>query len=52
MGLLRDLLTRRSARDRSSDPPATLGRHLDNAAAIVAAARRADVPLAVAAALA
>ncbi|MCV7627578.1 hypothetical protein M3A84_010740, partial [Micrococcus luteus] len=47
-----DLLTRRSARDRSSDPPATLGRHLDNAAAIVAAARRADVPLAVAAALA
>ena len=52
MGLLRDLLTRRSARDRSSDPTATLGRHLDNAAAIVAAARRADVPLAVAAALA
>ncbi|MBU8741901.1 hypothetical protein KM866_01695 [Micrococcus luteus] len=52
MGLLRDLLTRRSARDRPSDPTATLGRHLDHAAAIVAAARRADVPLAVAAALA
>ncbi|MGJ5608783.1 hypothetical protein [Micrococcus luteus] len=52
MGLLRDLLTRHSARDRPSDPTATLGRHLDNAPAIVAAARRADVPLAVAAALA
>ena len=52
MGLLRDLLTRRSARDRPTDPTAMLGRHLDNAAAILAAARRADMPLSLAAALA